>query len=136
MGSGAAAMAEDVGVVAAGVLQRVSEDAEAGHVQRPVGERAFVVDGLSYPRDETIVPHSPDGINRRWVKWIANNLAPKGYQALRAPKGFKIILQEASSRTRWILIAGHVRPVRRTGQRMVVDAMITWGPRRFERTNK
>ena len=51
-----AAVAEDVGVLAAGVFEGVGQDAEAREVQAAIRQRPLVVDRLGQVRDGPIAP--------------------------------------------------------------------------------
>jgi hypothetical protein len=63
--SGAAAVGEDVLVVAAGVEQSVGQD---GHTV----EGSLLVDALRDLRDGSIVPVEPSRINLRWTERLNN----------------------------------------------------------------
>ena len=68
MRSRSAAVAEHIGVVATGVLQRVSENGQAI-------KGTFLVNGLGYPGNCTVIPIEPNRVDGDRAEWIAENIA-------------------------------------------------------------
>ena len=62
MRSRPAQVAEQLGVGAAGVLQGVGQNGQAGGVERPLGESAVVVRGPGEPGYSPVLPKGPVGV--------------------------------------------------------------------------
>src|SRR5262249_22464094 len=73
--TGAAQVSQDVRVAAAGLLQGVGQDSEAGVVQVPAGQRALLVGGLGQLGDGTVFPRQPRRINQHTAEGVADDTA-------------------------------------------------------------
>src|SRR5262249_52481409 len=73
MGTGTAAMAQDVGIGAAGIFEGVGKDGKARCIKRPLRQSAFVVDCLCQTWNDSVLPGLPGGIDAHGTEGISED---------------------------------------------------------------